>query len=67
MVELYLKDGSGIEDLFTWIAKTVSSSADDVSVTSFEPDDRVELRQGSGGRFLRVAQPFVKIELRVLV
>ena len=54
MVELYLKDGSGIEDLFTWIAKTVSSSADDVSVTSFEPDDRVELRQGSGGRLLRV-------------
>ena len=40
------KDGTGIEDLFTWIAKTVSSSADEVSsIASFEPDDRVELRQ----------------------
>jgi len=40
------KDGSGVEDLFTWIAKTVSQKGEDDDNDSYDPDDdRVELRQ----------------------
>jgi len=40
------KDGSGVEDLFVWIAKTVSQKGDDADNDSYDPDDdRVELRQ----------------------
>jgi len=40
------KDGSGVEDLFVWIAKTVSQKGDEADNDSYDPDDdRVELRQ----------------------
>ena len=42
----YFQDGSGIEDLFVWIAKTVSQKGDEADNESYDPDDdRVELRQ----------------------
>ena len=42
----FIKDGSGVEDLFVWIAKTVSQKGDDADNDSYDPDDdRVELRQ----------------------
>ena len=42
----FLKDGSGVEDLFVWIAKTVSQKGDEADNDSYDPDDdRVELRQ----------------------
>ena len=42
----FFKDGSGVEDLFVWIAKTVSQKGDEADNDSYDPDDdRVELRQ----------------------